>query len=40
MTFAVLSNALTRPADELAVRQMLDAIARDRDISFIDYDVT
>ncbi|KND62060.1 putative transmembrane protein [Candidatus Burkholderia verschuerenii] len=37
-SFAVVANALTRPADEAPVRQMLDAIGRDRDISFIVYD--
>ncbi|WP_244846781.1 hypothetical protein [Caballeronia sp. SL2Y3] len=38
LTFAVISDALTRPADEAPVRQMLDAIARDRDVGFIIYD--
>ncbi|WP_244140205.1 hypothetical protein [Caballeronia sp. BCC1704] len=38
LTFAVISDALTRPADEAPVRQMLDAIARDRSVSFIVYD--
>jgi hypothetical protein len=36
--FAVIANALSRPADEAPVRQMLDAIARDRNVSFIVYD--
>lgn len=38
LTFAVIADALTRPADEAPVRQMLDAIGRDRDIAFIVYD--
>ncbi|QSN62681.1 hypothetical protein JYK05_08175 [Caballeronia sp. M1242] len=38
LTFAVISDALTRPADETPVRQMLDAIARDRSVGFIVYD--
>nr|WP_244816047.1 hypothetical protein [Caballeronia sp. Lep1P3] len=38
LSFAVISDALTRPADEAPVRQMLDAIGRDRDIAFIVYD--
>jgi hypothetical protein len=38
LTFAVISDALTRPADEAPVRQMLDAIARDRSVGFIVYD--
>ncbi|KMZ13056.1 putative transmembrane protein [Candidatus Burkholderia humilis] len=36
--FAVIANAMSRPADEAPVRQMLDAIARDRNVSFIVYD--
>jgi hypothetical protein len=35
---AVIADALTRPADVAPVRQMLDAIARERDLSFIVYD--
>ncbi|MFM0053425.1 hypothetical protein [Caballeronia grimmiae] len=38
LTFAVIADALARPADEAPVRQMLDAIGRDRDIAFIVYD--
>ncbi|VXC22641.1 conserved exported hypothetical protein [Burkholderia sp. 8Y] len=38
VSFAVISDALTRSADEAPVRQMLDAIARDRNIGFIVYD--
>ncbi|KMY86709.1 putative transmembrane protein [Candidatus Paraburkholderia calva] len=38
LSFAVVANALSRPADEAPVRQMLDAIGRDRDVSFIVYD--
>jgi hypothetical protein len=38
LTFAVIVNALQRPADETPVRQMLDVIGRDHDISFIVYD--
>ncbi|WP_371880852.1 hypothetical protein [Caballeronia sp. S22] len=38
LTFAVISDALTRPADEAPVRRMLDAIARDGSIAFIVYD--
>jgi hypothetical protein len=36
--FAVISDALTRPADEAPVRRMLDAIGRDGSIAFIVYD--
>jgi hypothetical protein len=36
--FAVMSNALARPADENSVRQMLEAIGRERETSFIVYD--
>jgi hypothetical protein len=36
--FAVLSGALTRPADEAPVRRMLDAIGRDGNIAFVVYD--
>ncbi|MDR5757493.1 hypothetical protein [Caballeronia sp. LZ035] len=36
--FAVLANALSRPADEAPVRRMLDAIGRDSNIAFIVYD--
>jgi hypothetical protein len=36
--FAVIANALSRPADEAPARQLLDAIARDRNVSFIVYD--
>ncbi|CDY78713.1 Probable transmembrane protein [Caballeronia glathei] len=36
--FALIADALTRPADEASVRQLLDAIARERDMSFIVYD--
>ncbi|WP_277188295.1 hypothetical protein, partial [Caballeronia sp. BR00000012568055] len=38
LSFAVVSNALTRSSDEPAVRSMLDAIGRDRNLSFIVYD--
>jgi len=38
VSFAVIADALTRPADEAPVRQMLDAIGRERDIAFIVYD--
>jgi hypothetical protein len=38
LSFAVVSNALTRPSDEPAVRSMLDALGRDRDLSFVVYD--
>ncbi len=39
LSFAVVANALNRASDESSVRQMLDAIARDRgDIAFIVYD--
>jgi hypothetical protein len=38
LSFAVMANALTRPADEAPVRQTLETIARNRDISFIVYD--
>lgn len=38
VSFAVIADALARPADEAPVRQMLDAIARDRNIGFIVYD--
>ncbi|SAL48974.1 membrane protein [Caballeronia arvi] len=36
--FAVMADALTRPADETPVRRMLDAIGRDGSIAFIVYD--
>ncbi|SAK62836.1 membrane protein [Caballeronia hypogeia] len=36
--FAVIADALTRPADEAPVRRMLDAIARDANVAFIVYD--
>ncbi|EKS72874.1 MULTISPECIES: hypothetical protein [Caballeronia] len=36
--FAVLSGAISRPADEAPVRRMLDAIGRDPNIAFIVYD--
>ncbi|CCD39974.1 unnamed protein product [Candidatus Paraburkholderia kirkii UZHbot1] len=36
--FAVIADALTRPADEAPVRRMLDAIGRDGNIAFIVYD--
>ncbi|SAK70996.1 membrane protein [Caballeronia temeraria] len=36
--FAVLSDALSRPADEAPVRRMLDAIGRDSGMAFIVYD--
>lgn len=38
LSFAVISDALTRPADEAPVRRMLDAIGRDGNIAFIVYD--
>lgn len=38
LTFAIVADALTRPADEAPVRHMLDAIAREHDLSFIIYD--
>jgi hypothetical protein len=38
LTFAIVSNALGKPADAPPVRQMLDAIGRERDTSFIVYD--
>ncbi|WP_321794552.1 hypothetical protein [Caballeronia sp. J97] len=36
--FAVISDALSRPADEAPVRRMLEAIGRDGGIEFIVYD--
>jgi hypothetical protein len=36
--FAVISDAVSRPADEAPVRRMLDAIGRDGSIAFIVYD--
>jgi hypothetical protein len=36
--FAIVSNALGKPADENSVRQMLDAIGRERETSFVVYD--
>ncbi|SAK40308.1 membrane protein [Caballeronia ptereochthonis] len=36
--FAVIADALSRPADEAPVRRMLDAIGRDANIAFIVYD--
>lgn len=36
--FAVLADALSRPADEAPVRRMLDVIGRDSNIAFIVYD--
>ncbi|WP_087667673.1 hypothetical protein [Caballeronia humi] len=38
LKFAIIADALTKPADEAPVRQMLDTISRDRDIAFIVYD--
>jgi hypothetical protein len=38
LTFAVIADSLSRPADEAPVRQMLDAIGRDRNLAFIVYD--
>lgn len=38
LKFAVIGNALTKPADAAPVRQLLDAIARERDMAFIVYD--
>jgi hypothetical protein len=38
LTFAIVADALTRPADEAPVRHMLDEIAREHDVSFIVYD--
>jgi hypothetical protein len=36
--FAVIADALSRPADEAPVRRMLDVIGRDSNIAFIVYD--
>jgi hypothetical protein len=36
--FAVVSNALGKPADETSVRHMLDAIGHERETSFVVYD--
>ncbi|SAL16012.1 membrane protein [Caballeronia telluris] len=38
LKFAVIANALTRPADAAPVRQLLDSIGRERDMAFIVYD--
>ncbi|SAK80699.1 membrane protein [Caballeronia fortuita] len=38
LAFAVIADALSRPADEAPVRRMLDAIAREGNIAFIVYD--
>ncbi|AQG99157.1 hypothetical protein A9R05_10240 [Burkholderia sp. KK1] len=38
LAFAVIADALTRPADEAPVRRMLDAIGRDGGIAFTVYD--
>ncbi|KQR90190.1 hypothetical protein ASG35_02985 [Burkholderia sp. Leaf177] len=38
MSFAIASNVVNKPADETALQQMLDAIGRDRNTSFIVYD--
>jgi hypothetical protein len=36
--FAIVSNAIGKPADENSVRQMLDAIGHERETSFVVYD--
>jgi hypothetical protein len=38
LTFAIVSDALGKPADANSFRQMLDAIGRERDTAFIVYD--
>jgi hypothetical protein len=38
LTFAIASNVLDKPADEAALQNMLDAIGRERNTSFIVYD--
>jgi hypothetical protein len=37
-TFAVIANTLRSPADEAATQRLIEAISRDRDVSFIVYD--
>jgi hypothetical protein len=38
MSFAVASNVVNKPSDEVTLQQMLDAIGQDRNTSFIVYD--
>jgi hypothetical protein len=38
LTFAIASNVITKPADEAALRHMLNAIGRERSTSFVVYD--
>jgi hypothetical protein len=38
MSFAIASDVVNKPADEATLHQMLDAIGRDRNTSFIVYD--
>jgi hypothetical protein len=38
LSFAVASNVVNKPGDEVTLQQMLDAIGRDRNTSFIVYD--
>lgn len=38
MSFAIASDVVNKPADEATLQQMLDAIGRDRNTSFIVYD--
>ncbi|WP_235443038.1 hypothetical protein [Caballeronia mineralivorans] len=38
LTFAIASNVLDKPAGETSLQQMLDAIGRERNTSFIVYD--
>lgn len=38
LTFAVIANTMQRPADEPATQRLIDAIGRQRGVSFIVYD--